>query len=108
MTELSRGLDTKEKPFKCACGSSFTRRDLLKRHQNITHGTTGGPDNPLPPIRGSSQQPDGAEVSITPAGSHPTAQRSSPLPAAIENLEDAYTGMALRLNLIQKWKMEAF
>ena len=107
MTELSRGLDTKEKPFKCACGSSFTRRDLLKRHHNITHGAIGGTDNPSPPIPGSSQQPDGVQVPITPVGSHPTAQGSSTLPVATKNLEDPYTGMALCLNLAQKWRMEA-
>ncbi|KAH6654314.1 hypothetical protein BKA67DRAFT_274853 [Truncatella angustata] len=29
---------TKEKPFVCHCGSAFTRRDLLTRHQRIaTH-----------------------------------------------------------------------
>ena len=107
MTELSRGLDTKEKPFKCACGSSFTRRDLLKRHHNITHEAIGGTDNPSPPIPGSSQQPDGVQVPITPVGSHPIAQGSSTLPVATKNLEDAYTGMVLCLNLAQKWRMEA-
>lgn len=29
--------DTKEKPFTCRCGASFTRNDLLKRHSRIAH-----------------------------------------------------------------------
>jgi hypothetical protein len=32
-------LDTKEKPFHCACGKSFTRNDLLKRHRLREHDT---------------------------------------------------------------------
>ncbi|KAL4778728.1 hypothetical protein BJX76DRAFT_362465 [Aspergillus varians] len=28
---------TKERPYPCACGVSFTRRDLLKRHLTISH-----------------------------------------------------------------------
>ncbi|UCK58722.1 putative secondary metabolism biosynthetic enzyme [Aspergillus flavus] len=30
--------DTNEKPFVCACGQTFARKDLLKRHQRIAHG----------------------------------------------------------------------
>ena len=30
-------LDTKEKPFRCSCSRSFTRKDLLKRHQKRDH-----------------------------------------------------------------------
>jgi hypothetical protein len=30
-------VDTNERPFTCACGSSFTRRDLLRRHERINH-----------------------------------------------------------------------
>ncbi|RMX97444.1 hypothetical protein D0867_12776, partial [Hortaea werneckii] len=28
-------LDTKERPFACACGVTFTRRDLLRRHHRL-------------------------------------------------------------------------
>lgn len=27
--------DTKERPFACACGVTFTRRDLLRRHRRL-------------------------------------------------------------------------
>ncbi|KAJ5102523.1 hypothetical protein N7532_003052 [Penicillium argentinense] len=37
-------IHTNEKPYKCACGASFGRRDLLKRHQKIGHS----PDTPAP------------------------------------------------------------
>ncbi|KAL2859409.1 hypothetical protein BJX68DRAFT_226222 [Aspergillus pseudodeflectus] len=30
-------IHTNEKPYKCDCGSSFSRQDLLKRHQSIGH-----------------------------------------------------------------------
>ena len=30
-------LDTNERPFPCFCGLAFTRRDLLKRHERISH-----------------------------------------------------------------------
>lgn len=29
--------DTQEKPYGCRCGQSFTRRDLLTRHQRLYH-----------------------------------------------------------------------
>jgi hypothetical protein len=31
------GLDTNEKPYRCPCGSSFSRRDLLQRHERLAH-----------------------------------------------------------------------
>lgn len=35
---LTQPKDTKEKPFACPCGHTFTRLDLLKRHNRISHG----------------------------------------------------------------------
>jgi uncharacterized Zn-finger protein len=34
---MKPGVDTKEKPFHCFCGASFTRKDLLRRHENLVH-----------------------------------------------------------------------
>ncbi|KAL3481531.1 hypothetical protein BJX99DRAFT_270739 [Aspergillus californicus] len=30
-------IHTNEKPYRCSCGEGFTRRDLLKRHQQVSH-----------------------------------------------------------------------
>ncbi len=35
MLELTERSDTRDKPYKCSCGSAFTRRDLLTRHWRI-------------------------------------------------------------------------
>jgi hypothetical protein len=32
----SYNLDTNEKPFSCPCGASFSRRDLLRRHERVS------------------------------------------------------------------------
>ncbi|CAJ2511361.1 Uu.00g069860.m01.CDS01 [Anthostomella pinea] len=49
--ELTLATDTKEKPYICRCGSAFARRDLLTRHQRISHDAqdtaSGSPDAPL-------------------------------------------------------------
>ncbi|KAL6233599.1 hypothetical protein BDW75DRAFT_251902 [Aspergillus navahoensis] len=37
LPESGNFLDTNEKPYECDCGASFSRRDLLKRHQSIGH-----------------------------------------------------------------------
>ncbi|KAF6802950.1 regulatory protein amda-related protein, partial [Colletotrichum sojae] len=50
-------IHTKEKPFSCDCGLSFSRKDLLKRHKRLHHtgdedstgrssGSTGNIDGP--------------------------------------------------------------
>ncbi|KAL7929288.1 fungal-specific transcription factor domain-containing protein [Trichoderma chlorosporum] len=33
-------LDTKDKPYVCHCGTAFARRDLLTRHERLSHGHT--------------------------------------------------------------------
>lgn len=37
--------DTKEKPYNCQCGRSFTRKDLLTRHERLNHGSAEERDN---------------------------------------------------------------
>ncbi|KAL3485008.1 hypothetical protein BJX62DRAFT_243399 [Aspergillus germanicus] len=49
VVEKLKGLetpDTNEKPYKCGCGATFSRQDLLKRHQSIGHApiTPSTPD----------------------------------------------------------------
>ncbi|RDW87883.1 hypothetical protein BP5796_03577 [Coleophoma crateriformis] len=40
------GRDTREKPFACHCGQAFTRRDLLRRHERISHADSQVSSNP--------------------------------------------------------------
>lgn len=93
-------LDTKEKPFKCTCDASFARRDLLKRHQNLTHGTTKGhvPEKPSPSIPESSQQSSQPPMALD---DHLTTQRSPSLPdIEPENLE-SYAGMTWSRTMLE-------
>ncbi|RAH80177.1 hypothetical protein BO86DRAFT_457384 [Aspergillus japonicus CBS 114.51] len=48
-------IHTHEKPYECDCGASFSRRDLLKRHQSIGHA----------PITPSTEDPSPAEIHNT-------------------------------------------
>ncbi|ODM23092.1 hypothetical protein SI65_00681 [Aspergillus cristatus] len=34
-------VDTKEKPYSCPCGWSFSRKDLLIRHERLSHSSNG-------------------------------------------------------------------
>ncbi|GKZ20536.1 hypothetical protein AbraIFM66951_005861 [Aspergillus brasiliensis] len=36
---------TKERPYRCSCGLSFTRRDLLKRHLTISRHSASQPED---------------------------------------------------------------
>lgn len=38
---LTALLDTKDKPYLCHCGAAFARRDLLTRHERLSHGHNG-------------------------------------------------------------------
>ncbi|PIG79666.1 hypothetical protein AARAC_001528 [Aspergillus arachidicola] len=38
---MSGLVHTREKPFHCCCGKSFTRRDLLSRHLRLKSGSSG-------------------------------------------------------------------
>ncbi|KAH7118333.1 hypothetical protein EDB81DRAFT_816695 [Dactylonectria macrodidyma] len=57
---------TKEKPYVCQCGSSFTRRDLLRRHERLVHETAAPAiaHNDIPSISGSIQ----AEITVSTVG----------------------------------------
>jgi hypothetical protein len=52
--DLTPSQDTKEKPFHCACGKSFSRNDLLKRHRLREHDTV--PQNEDATPSGSSSR----------------------------------------------------
>lgn len=69
---------THEKPFSCSCGASFSRKDLLRRHENTSHSTADS----LPPRSGhqcllADAQPSGLErPQLT-----PSSQNQYDLPA---------------------------
>ncbi|CAG7970488.1 unnamed protein product [Penicillium nalgiovense] len=49
-------IHTNEKPYKCSCGASFGRRDLLKRHEDIGHSSiTPSLQKPSPVTTDDSQ-----------------------------------------------------
>lgn len=51
-------LDTRDKPYKCSCGSAFTRRDLLTRHWRISqHDGEATTIASTPSAVGSTQYP---------------------------------------------------
>jgi len=52
--DVTPSQDTKEKPFHCACGKSFSRNDLLKRHRLREHDTV--PQNEDATPSGSSSR----------------------------------------------------
>ncbi|KAE8382248.1 hypothetical protein BDV26DRAFT_288772 [Aspergillus bertholletiae] len=59
--------DTNEKPFACACGQTFARKDLLKRHQRITHS---GDQNPTPSRIEGAQASELHSDTISPLRNH--------------------------------------
>ena len=64
--------DTKEKPYICHCGRSFTRKDLLTRHERLNHHRSGR--RSLTPVNA------GADGPVTPSSDlqHETPQLSGP------------------------------
>jgi hypothetical protein len=54
-------LDTGEKPYACACGATFTRPDLLKRHHGLAHA------NLLPSVQNHSRAEEPSLSSVAPA-----------------------------------------
>ncbi|KAJ5992472.1 hypothetical protein N7451_008196 [Penicillium sp. IBT 35674x] len=77
---------TKEKPFICFCGSAFTRRDLLKRHNRITHqDTLTSPDSqPAAVVKPDLQGPHNVTPAAPPqqydAPTRPVGSISGPSP----------------------------
>lgn len=62
-------IHTNEKPYKCTCGSSFSRRDLLKRHESISHASINPPtQQPSPAIGNYSEdaQPQSSQIHLDP------------------------------------------
>ncbi|KAF3069186.1 Hydrogen peroxide stress regulator 1 [Trichoderma lentiforme] len=43
--DKSTAIDTNEKPFVCFCGAAFSRTDLLRRHEKLTHLAPLEPNN---------------------------------------------------------------
>lgn len=42
---LTKCGDTREKPYSCRCGATFTRRDLLTRHWRLSQHAGRGPSS---------------------------------------------------------------
>ena len=84
-TDVVSWTDTKEKPFTCFCGAAFTRRDLLKRHNRLTH--EGGTESQAD--RGTEEPPNDvratAEAVQPPQGARVTPRTSAlPPPSTID------------------------
>lgn len=80
------GIDTKERPFKCAkCRSTFVRRDLLLRHDRTVHAKDGGI-----PLHSEVKRRPGAKASPK-AG--PTKQSIELDTATLEQIEASSDGM---------------
>lgn len=80
----SHVLDTKEKPFICFCGAAFTRRDLLKRHNRISHE-----DGLISP---DSQPPSAVKAA------HQAPPRVAPAAAAVPPQYDAASRSAVAIS----------
>ncbi|KAI0025929.1 hypothetical protein F4780DRAFT_236088 [Xylariomycetidae sp. FL0641] len=77
-TANGQSTDTKEKPYICRCGSAFSRRDLLTRHQRISHEAhdpaSGSPDGP---VSDESSHQAGAEPDLAANARAASASASS-------------------------------
>ncbi|KAE8330061.1 hypothetical protein BDV39DRAFT_202255 [Aspergillus sergii] len=58
--------DTNEKPYTCACGDGFARKDLLTRHQRLVHDGVD-PSSSLHGEVSTPQLDNGAPVNAAPA-----------------------------------------
>ncbi|OTA98056.1 hypothetical protein M426DRAFT_17808 [Hypoxylon sp. CI-4A] len=68
--------NTKEKPYVCHCGSAYSRRDLLTRHQRITHETL----SPRSPDGAASEDNHHLAATDSDPPSEDAASTSAPLP----------------------------
>ncbi|KPM40998.1 hypothetical protein AK830_g5555 [Neonectria ditissima] len=65
---------TKEKPYACPCGSSFARRDLLRRHERLVHDpTAAAPANIQRDLPSTASSPR-AEIIVSLPGASPGAE----------------------------------
>lgn len=63
-------IDTKEKPYVCDCGRSFARRDLLTRHERLSHS---GQNVPPTEATGPTSERENCTLETTP----PSAQHAT-------------------------------
>lgn len=90
-------IDTNEKPYKCSCGASFGRRDLLKRHQGSGH----------PPITPSTHNPsptgiqDSSNVQSQTGYTQPAIQPFSPGLADLQPFSSGATSQSGQFSHVQ-------
>ncbi|RYP70919.1 hypothetical protein DL771_005169 [Monosporascus sp. 5C6A] len=87
---MSERVDTKEKPYICHCGSAFSRRDLLTRHQRISHETASSTSPDAPPsdeIQHAAADSDRSVASATTPLSDVSVQHWIPQPRYLDQTQ---------------------
>ncbi|KAL4936730.1 hypothetical protein BDV06DRAFT_204419 [Aspergillus oleicola] len=83
-------IHTNEKPYRCDCGASFSRRDLLKRHQDIGHVPTPS-STAVHDIRNIPLQVDSSYIDTSGSVLEPADPQTTPIGLASQDslLDDA-------------------